>query len=561
MKIIRFVRVLLTIVLGISFLAWGQGGGQANRGAAAQSASPQQTGAPGSAAQRGGGGGTRGGGGSSGPGDFFTYDPSATTGIPIPDMPPVETHQKISVNGEPLAYTARAGFLPLRNPTTGQAEAHIFFTSYAKDGGGDASARPLLFFLGGAPGVAAAWQEFGGFGPKRMKGIGGPAAGQPPFGWADNPNTLLNQADLVFVNPVGTAWSRPDQPSRGPSYWNTASDIASLGEFVRSYLSKFDRRNSPLFLAGEDFATGRTAGLAVYLGDHHIPVMGVALLSMMPSADAVAGDAQYIHLLPSMVLAAWHHKKLAPELNALPAPQIAEQARRFASRDYLHALYKGDRMTAEDRAAFAANMSRLTGLSQAFLLNNNLRITLDRFQAELLRDKRLTLSASDARLAGTVPPSGGRGGGRGGFGAGAAPVVFDFSQARLSAGFLPAYETYLRRELGLGGLEAGAFYLSGGGIGTFTVTGNDEASLAAAFLRNPTLRLFVGANGFDLNAPFYAAEYSVAHGGVSPDVRARQITVRFFEAGQMACAGTESLAKLCAELIEFIATAVSAARG
>ncbi len=561
MRVMRCGRILLAIVLGMSFLAWGQGGSsQAGRGAAAPSASPQQTGAPGSAAQRGGGGG-RGGGGSSGPGDFYTYDTSATAGIPIPDMPPVETRQKVSINGEPLAYTARAGFLPLRNPTTGQAEAHLFFTSYTKDGGGDASARPLMFFLSGAPGVAAGWQEFGGLGPKGMQGIGGADAGQPPFGWTDNPHTLLVEADLVFVNPVGTAWSRPDQPGRGPSYWNTATDIASLGEFVRAFLAKYDRRNSPLFLAGEDFVTGRTAGLAVYLSEHHIPVLGVALLSMMPSADAVAGDAQYINVLPSMILAAWHHKKLAPELLALSAPQIGEQARQFASRDYLHALYKGDRMTAEDRAVFVANMARLTGLSKAFLLNNNLRIPLDRFQAELLRDQRRTLSGSDARVAGAVPPSGGRGGGGGGFGGGAAPVVFDFNQARLSAGFLTAYETYLRRELGFGGVEAGPFYLSGGGIGAFTVTGNDDANLSAAFLRNPNLRLFVGANYFDLNAPFFATEFTVAHLGVSPEVRARNITVRHFEAGQMAYVEADSSAQLCAELIEFIVTAVSAARG
>lgn len=555
MRIIRSGRIFLAIVLGMSLLAWGQGGsGQANRGAA-PGASPQQTGAAGSGAQRGSGG-ARAGGGSSGPGDFYAYDPAAAAGIPIPDMPPVETHQKISVNGEPLAYIARAGFLPLRNPTTGQAEAHLFFTSYAKEGGGDASARPLIFFLGGAPGVAAGWQEFGGLGPKRMKGIGGPAAGQPPFGWADNPHTLLVQADLAFVNPVGTAWSRPDQPGRAPSYANTATDIASLGEFVRAFLARYDRRGSPVFLAGEDLATGRTAGLAAYLGEHHVPVQGVILLSMMPSADALAGDAQYIDLLPSLVLAAWQHKKLAPELNALSAPQVAEQARRFASREYLHALHAGDRMPAEGRTAFVASLSRLTGLSKAFLLSNNLRIPLDRFQAELLRDQRLTLSASDARVSGALPPSGGRGGGRGG--GAAPPAVFDFAQARLSAGFLAAYETYLRRELGLGSLEAGAFYLSGGGTGTFAVTGTDEASLSAAFLRNPNLRLFVGAGYFDLNAPFYAIEFTVAHLGVSPDVRARNITVRPFEAGQMIWAGTDSLARLSAELGAFVAAAVAA---
>ena len=101
------------------------------------------------------------------------------------------------------------------------------------------------------------------------------------------------------------------------------------------------------------------------------------------SADAIAGDAQYITLLPSLIMAAWHHKKLSPELNAMSAEQISGQARQFASREYLHALYKGDRMTAEERTKVIADLSRMTGLSKAFLVNNNLRITLDRFNAEL----------------------------------------------------------------------------------------------------------------------------------------------------------------------------------
>src|SRR5262249_44851208 len=151
----------------------------------------------------------------------------------------------------------RAGYLSLRNATTGQSEAHLFFTCYMKDGVSDASTRALVFFLGGAPGVAAAWQEFGGLGPKRMKPIHD--GGDPPaYGAMENPNTLLAQADLVFVNPVGTAFSRPEQPGKGPNFWSTTSDAASLGEFVRAFITRYGRKTSPLFLAGEDFGTGRT---------------------------------------------------------------------------------------------------------------------------------------------------------------------------------------------------------------------------------------------------------------------------------------------------------------
>ena len=543
-------RFLLVITLGVLLAAWiqavwaqGGSGRGAAQGPAAQGPTAQQAGATGRGGARGGVGA---GGGAAG---FYDFDTTASAGMVIPDAAPTEVHQKITINGEPLAYAARVGYLPLRNATTGQSAAHLFFTYYAKDGVPDASARPLLVFLGGAPGVAATWQEFGGLGPKRMRWSADGSAGLPPYGWVDNPHTLLDEADLVFVNPVGTAFSRPDQPSRGTEFWTTAADIASLGEFVRSFVSTYDRRNSPLFLAGEDFGTGRAAGLASYLDRSSDPGHGVVLLSMAPSADAVAGDAQYITLLPSVVLAAWHHKKLAPELQALGVEQVAEQARQFASREYLHALYKGDRMTPEERTRVVANLSRLTGLSKAFIVNNNLRIALDRFTPSCCAP---TAGRCRTRMRGwPATCRGAAGGGRGGFGGGAPAVAVDYNHANLAGGFLTAYETYLRRDLTFTN-ATGVFYLSSGGIGTFTSTGSDEASLASAFARNPRLRLFVGVNYFDLNAPFYATEFTVAHLNVSPEVRARNITVGHFEAGQMAYVDNKALARLHTDLVKFM---------
>ncbi len=270
--------------------------------------------------------------------------------------------------------------------------------------------------------------------------------------------------------------------------------------------------------------TGRVAGLAAYLTEHEIPVHGVVLLSMSLSADATAGDAQYLTLFPSMVMASWYHKKLSPEMNAMSAEQISSQARQFASREYLHALYKGDRMTAEERTKAIADMARLTGLSKAFLINNDLRVSLERFSAELMHGQHNGLSYSDARVAGFVPvAAGGRGGRGGGFGFGA-PMIIDFNLSSLSGGLQTAYEAYLRQELSFKEGNHGVFYLSSGGIGTFTANGNDDASLADAFARNPNLRLFVGIDYYDLNAPFYATEFTLAHLNVSPEVRSRNIT-------------------------------------
>ncbi len=551
--------IYVALALATTVTVWGQGGRNQGRGApggrAAQAGAAEAT--PGGRGGRAGADGTL---GASGTLDFYNFDSTASSAPPIPDAAPAETHQKITAGGQSLAYTTHAGFLPLRNATTGQSEAHLFYTSYAKDGVSDASTRPLIFFVGGAHGVATAWQEFGGFGPKRMKAAAesGEAA---PGAWAENPNTLLGQADLVFVDPVGTGFSRPDRPERASSFWNSAADIASLGEFVRTYINRNDRRTSPLFLAGEDWGTGRVAGLAGYLDEHQVPVRGVVLLSVTENTDALAGDTQYITLLPSLVMAAWHHKKLAPELNNMSSEQIAGQARQFASREYLHALYKGDRMTPEERTKVVADLARMTGLSKAFIVSNDLRLTLDRFNSELMRDQHRGLSPSDARVTGFVPlpAGGGRGGGGGGFGFGAPPIPIDFNLSERAGPFLTSYESYLRRELTFNGNPDAIFYLMTGGVSPFTSSGNDDASLAAAFARNPNLHLFVSVNYFDLNAPFYATEFTLAHLNVSPEVRAHNITLSHLEAGQMPYLDLKAGVKLQAELAGFINQAISPA--
>jgi carboxypeptidase C (cathepsin A) len=547
MRYVSHGRILLSLALGATSLLWGQGAGR--RGTTAPTtATPATSPAAEPAAGRGGG---RGGAAAGATGsEFFDFDATAsqTRLGPNVDGAPAETHQKITVNGQPLAYTARAGFLPLVNATTGQPEAHIFFTSYSKDGEADVSARPILFFFGGAPGVSAAWQDFGGFGPRRMK---------PEGGSMENPDTPLNHADLVFVNPVGTGFSFPAQPSRGNIFWNTQGDIASLGAFVRTYLVRNNRLASPLFIAGEDPATGRVAGLAQFLSDHLIPVRGVVLLSVAASADSIAGDTQYITLLPSLVISSWYHKKLSAEMNAMSAEQIVGEARKFASREYLHALYKGDRMTAEERAKAIADISRLTGLSKAFIANNDLRISLDRYNTELMRDQHRGLSRSDARVSGFMPTPGfgGRGGGGRGFGAAQPPV--DFNLSAISGPFAAAYETYLRRDLSFSQGKEAIFYLSSGGIGAFTATPTEDASLAGAFARNPNMHLFVGINYFDLGMPFYAAEYTLAHLDVSPEVRAKNITVSHQEAGQMAYLDTKALVRLEHDLSGFLTRATA----
>jgi hypothetical protein len=210
-------------------------------------------------------------------------------------------------------------------------------------------------------------------------------------------------------------------------------------------------------------------------------------------------------------------------------------------------------MTADERTKAIADLSRLTGTSKAFVVNNDLRITLDRFNGELLRDQQHGLSNSDSRVTGYLPPP--AGGGRGGRGVVVAPPMpIDFNLSNLSGGFLTSYEDYLHRELTFNGGSNGIFYLMNGGVSGYTSTGNDDANLANAFARKPNLRLFVALNYFDLNAPFYAAEYTLAHMNVSPEVRAHNITMSHLETGQMPYLDSKALVKLQGDLGSFLST-------
>src|SRR6185437_2418072 len=425
--------------------ARGRGNGRGARGAeTAPAAAPAQAAVPPAAAAPAAGRGRGGGGAPAGPNDLYDFSAGAGEFAPLRSGPPVESQQQITVAGQPLAYTVRVGTMPINNATSGEPEAHLFYTYYARSGAG---ARPLAFLFGGAPGASASWLELGGFGPKHLDLASDGSAGLPPYRWSDNPQTLLADADLVFVDPVGTGYSRAESPALNAKFASPLYDAASLGEFVRSFLGQYDRWNSPRFLIGEDFGTGRVANLASYLALHQLPVNGVAILSTAPASDATAGDEEYMTLLPSEIMTSWYHKQLAGELQSLTAAQMADRARQFASREYLHALYKGDRITEAERSKVLADMARLTGLSQSFLANNDLRVPKERYDAELLREQHEELTPSDTRFSTYLRPGGGGRGGRGGFGAAAAGPAADVHEELMANGFLSGYEQYLRQDL------------------------------------------------------------------------------------------------------------------
>src|SRR5580658_4399734 len=230
---------------------------------------------------------------------------------------PVETQHSIDVNDAPMAYSVTSGRLALRDDN-GEVDAHVFFMAYTRSDAGSLADRPLMFSFNGGPGSASVWLHLGAVGPKRVKMKADGQMPPPPYRLEDNPLTWLEHADLVFIDPVGTGYSRPVKPELGKKFWGLKGDIASVGQFITNYLTKYTRWSSPLFLVGESYGTTRAAGLAGHLADHGVAFSGILLVSSIlqfqTAMFANGNDLPYVLFLPTYTATAWYHSRLAKEL-------------------------------------------------------------------------------------------------------------------------------------------------------------------------------------------------------------------------------------------------------
>ena len=320
------------------------------------------------------------------------------------------TKHSIQIDGKPLNYTATAGTIQLKEDS-GKLLANIFFIAYTKDGVTDISRRPLLFSFNGGPGSSSVWLHLGALGPRRVLYDDEGIAFQPPYRLVDNEYSILDAADVVFIDPVGTGYSRM-APGEDPNkYHGTMEDIESVGEFIRLYITRFKRWESPKFIIGESYGTTRGAGLAGYLQrqnsygkNNHMYLNGVILVSGRSIVDAPAGgDLATCLKIGDYTPPAWFHKKLPADLLNKPLPEVLEETEKFATGEYLSALIKGSSLTEEEKKAIAQKLSRYTGLSADFILKSNLRIHQNDFRIELLRDKGLTIAGYDSRYTGIDP--------------------------------------------------------------------------------------------------------------------------------------------------------------
>jgi hypothetical protein len=258
---------------------------------------------------------------------FFRYNYGVDEALQPIDYPkePIATQHEIKLHGETIAYTARVGFIPIQHATTRAVEGHLFYVYYAKNGVQDKSKRPVWFVFK-QRGAATIWLHMGAYGPKVVKLNPDGSAPPPPYTYVDNPYCLLDTGDLVFIDAMGTGYSRPVRPSLGPNFGGVVNDIAAFGEFVRSFFNQYELWGQPILIAGESYGTTRGAGLAGYLTDRSMPVNGVHLLSAVFATGANAGEQRQLATLPTEIMTAHYHKRLAPDLQKLSVEQIARQA-------------------------------------------------------------------------------------------------------------------------------------------------------------------------------------------------------------------------------------------
>lgn len=540
----RLINFFIIAALTLSFLMPHDARAQGGRRGGGQSAQPQQQ-RPDAPPTQNPQGTTQGAQGNGQP-SAQRQTPPVPSDPAMTDGAPVVTHHVISVSGRTLEYTTTTGMMPLRNAATGETEARVFFVAYTLDGVADRSRRPLMFSFNGGPGSSSVWLHLGALGPRRVEMLESGEMPAPPFRLVDNDQTWLDTTDLVFIDPVGTGYSRAARPELGQRYFGLQGDIQSIGDFIRLYLTKNERWTSPLFLVGESYGTTRASGLSGYLIEKGIAFNGILLISTIMNFQtarfARGNDLPYVLFLPTYTAIAWYHKKLPPDLQRESLRRALDEVERWAATDYTTALAKGNRLTPAERQEIAGKLARYTGLSKEYVDRSDLRIEIQHFDKELLRDERRTVGRLDGRFKG-LDESGI-----------AETPDFDPSMAAIRPPYTATFNDYVRSELGFkSDLE---YFILGGGIGRWDF-GSDNSyadtslSLQSAFAKNPYMKLFVGCGYYDLATPYFAAQYTLDHMSLDPSLRGN-VQLHYYEAGHMMYIERRSLAQLKRDMASFV---------
>lgn len=461
------------------------------------------------------------------------------------DAQPVK--RSIPLRGRTLAYTATPGHLTIRNDK-GEPIASMFYVAYTVPSAG--RPRPITFLFNGGPGSSSMWLHMGSFGPMKVDASLPQTIAGPPFRYGPNPDTLLDVSDLVFIDAPTTGLSREIGKAEPKDFFGVDKDLDAFTRTIQRYLTVYGRWNSPKFIIGESYGTTRAAGLSKSLSDAGVQLNGIVLVSTILNIGLFSGDDQtLINFLPTYAADAWYHGKIQPKPDLT---SFINEAKAFASGPYAAALQKGGAISDEEKQSVARQMSRLTGLSTSYILQSNLRVQPNRFQRELLRDRREIIGRIDSRFVGTEADA-----------AGEAPS-YDPQASAITGAFVGAFNDYLYRDLGYktpltfrpnnyAGIGDDWNFQHKGPDGQ-QFAANVSSDLAQAMRENPRLKILNVAGLYDLATPFFAAEYDLGHMALEPRIAAN-IRYTYYPAGHMMYIDPTSANQLKGDLDAFYASA------
>ena len=472
--------------------------------------------------------------------------------IDIPAPTQFVTEHKGRFNGVKLNYKAIAGETYLRD-IKGEPKASIFTFSYLQSDPKDGENRPVVFIWNGGPGSASTWLHMGGYGPKRIV-VPSDAqfAGTPPYPIEDAPETILDVADLVFIDPVGTGFSRALGKHEGKEFWGLNEDAMSMAEFIRTWITENNRWNSPRFIMGESYGTTRAAAVANILeSEFSINLNGIIFISQ---ALDYQGSTPYVrdniiaHItyLPTMAAVALYHDKVKPE----PVNQdiLLQQARAFATDELMPALFKGSALGQQEKARVAQRLAYFTGLDKDYIEKANLRIQGHRFAKQLLRDKGLAVGALDGRYTQDQIDDL------------AATTEGDAASNAISGAYITALMSHMRNNLKV---DWNRTYLAPAdpdlssqwryrtapdGASWEPMFVNTARELSSAMHINPKLKVLVASGYFDLVTPFYDAEYTLKR----HDIPADRLQFEYYQGGHMMYVNEPSRIQLLKDTRAFI---------
>ncbi|WP_193211699.1 S10 family peptidase [Luteolibacter marinus] len=456
---------------------------------------------------------------------------------------PVTREGSVTIDGKKIDYEVTTAKLVLEKDD-GAPRASIFHVSYLKKNSGDLSQRPVVFAFNGGPGSSAVWLHLGTLGPKRVDLPGdGTQAPVPPVRLVPNEFSILDVADLVFVDPVSTGYSRVEKEGKREEFHGVEGDVDSLADFIRRWVTEHGRWGSPKYLLGESYGGIRVAGLSAELQSRYgMSLNGVVLLSSLLDfrtlSPSQGNDLAYQVFLPTYTAVAHFHGKLAGDRDAL-----VEAAREFADGDYTVALHAGSSLTPERRQAIAKRYSELTSLPVEMILESNLRIDPTRFRGELLRKEGKVLGRFDARVAWpTTDPS-------------SDYPSYDPSFSLALGAYSTAMLSYLGSDLGW--KEDSPYEILTGKVQPWKMGNgngyvNMSSRLATAMRDNPHLRVLVMGGHADLATPPDGIAYSLSHLLDLPEANRKNLVFTSYEAGHMFYLNPPDLAKGRKDLVDFI---------